>query len=261
MNKAENSPIKKANIYFIGIVAAIFGLLFGFDIGIISGAQKFLLHTFNIQNNTLYDNFLNGFTVASVLIGALVGVMVSRISAKNFGHKQSILLTAALIIIGTLIAVFSMNLNMLIADRLVIGCAIGLSVMVAPMYLGEILPPEVRGTIIFSFQLAITIGLFSTFGINLWFSKIMTNPTANCEAVGQLAVLFLLTSKWLKLPSSVDYNNKKIMFTACTTSSCHQTCRPCEVFGFSTSVKRVKAPFRNKVFKTEAISLAFALKQ
>ena len=90
------------------------------------------------------------------------------------------------------------------------------------------------------------------------------------EAVGQLAVLFLLTSKGLELPHPVD--NKKIMFTACEDSSCHQICRPGDVLEFSVAVKKVRAPFikfqdcmvskeGKKVFKTGGISLAFALKQ
>ena len=405
MNKAENSPIKKANICFIGAVAAISGLLFGFDTGIISGSQEFLLHTFKIQNNTLHDNFLHGFMVASVPIGALVGAIVSSICAKNFGRKQSILLTAVLFLIGTLIAAFAMNLNMVIAGRLLMGFAIGLSAMIAQMYLGEISPTEVRSIIILSFQLAITIGLFSAFGINLWFSNIMTGPTANwrwmfavatipslllffgilrmpnsprhlvlkyrideakksliqilsrkdishhknegtwaallkspylslvliafgllvsqqlsdinavmyyghevfknagfdlddasgshkitdkkyflkshfkekpvfpasimIEAVGQLTVLFLLTSKWLKFPRPID--NKRIIFAACEDSNCHLRCRPGDVVDFSTSVKKVKTPFikfqdcmvskeGNKCSRQEEFSLAFAIK-
>ena len=145
--------------------------------------------------------------VASVPIGALLGAMVSGICAKHFGRKQSILLTAVLFLFGTIIAAFAMNLNMVIVGRLIMGFAIGISAMVAPMYLGEVSPAEVRGTIIFSFQLAITVGLFAAFGINLWFSKTMADPTMNWRWMFAVATIpsILLFFGMLRMPNSPRY--------------------------------------------------------
>ena len=189
------------NIYLIGIIAAVSGFLFGFDTGIISGAQEFILTTFNINSSN------NGFMVASVPIGALIGSIISGLIAKKIGRKKSIILTSILFFLGTIITVLAFSIKIVVLGRLIIGFAIGISSMVVPMYLSEISPAKIRGTIIFYFQLAITIGLLSAFAINLIFYKVIVNPLLNWRCMFSISIIpsIFLFIGMLYMPYSPRY--------------------------------------------------------
>lgn len=198
-SKSEQ-PIKKANIYLIGGVAAMAGLLFGFDTGVISGAQEFLFKTFDVGGASI-----RGFVVSSVPLGALLGAIVSGICAKELGRRKSIMLTAILFLIGTLAAAFAPSLMSVILGRLLMGLAIGISAMVVPMYLSEVSPARVRGTIIFLFQLAITIGLMGAFAVNLTFSAWIHDATTNWRwmfGIGVIPSVLLFLGMAFIMPKS-----------------------------------------------------------
>lgn len=179
MNKAtEVQSLKPANIFLMGAVAAIAGLLFGFDTGVISGAQEFMFNYFNMTEQSLYLSAIKGLVVASVPLGALFGAIVSGYFAQGLGRRRSLMFTAVLFLIGTFFAAFAPTIHFVIVGRVIMGLAIGISAMVAPMYLAEISPPDNRGSIIFFFQLAITIGIFVSFAIDLWFAKIFESSVA-----------------------------------------------------------------------------------
>lgn len=178
MKKANDQSLR--HIYQIGSIAAIAGFLFGFDTGVISGAQEFIFHTFNIPetvNKAIAA--LKGFIVASVPLGALIGAIFSGIFAEKLGRKNSLLTTAALFIIGAFMTAFAPAVYWVILGRLTMGIAIGISAMVAPMYLSEIAPPQTRGTLVTFFQLAITIGLMAAFITNYVCAEYITNIYTN----------------------------------------------------------------------------------
>ncbi len=154
-------------IFLLGFFAAIAGLLFGFDTGIISGALQFIATTFHL---TKADTFLQECIVASVPFGALLGAICSYRASMFIGRRNSIMVTAILFVIGTLFAALAINVWMIIVGRLIMGFAVGLSAMVVPMYMSEIAPPKIRGAIVFLFQLAITIGLMMAFIMNYIFA-------------------------------------------------------------------------------------------
>lgn len=186
----------KANIYLIGTIAALAGLLFGFDTGVISGAQDFMFQTFALKKDaSLESNAIKGLVVSCVPIGALIGAMLSGFCARVIGRKRGLILTAIIFAIGTLSAAFAGSLNTVIFARLLMGLAIGISAMVAPMYLSEISPANIRGKMIFMFQLAITMGLMSAFAINLWFAHSIADYTMNWRwmfGVGIIPAIILL---------------------------------------------------------------------
>ena len=169
--KVTNLSQQNKNSYtFIMVItffAAIAGLLFGFDTGIISGALQFVSITFHITHG---HQGLQELIVSAVPLGAFFGAVLSKKSSFVLGRRWSIIATAILFIVGTLVASVAVNISMLIVGRLIMGLGVGLSSMIVPMYLSEISPPEIRGAIVFCFQLAITVGLFMSFVINLIFS-------------------------------------------------------------------------------------------
>lgn len=216
MNESRlEQPAKKANIYLIGAVAAMAGLLFGFDTGVISGAKEFLFQTFSLGNDSTFENVLRGLIVSIVPLGALLGAIVSGVFAKRLGRKHSIMLTAVMFLIGTLIAAFAPSLMTVVVGRALMGLAIGISAMVVPMYLGEVAPARVRGTIIFMFQLAITIGLMSAFAINLGFAEWVQDTSTNWRwmfGIGVIPSIFLFlgmasmpkSPRWLMLKGRTE---------------------------------------------------------
>lgn len=202
--------VRNVNVYLIGAVAALAGLLFGFDTGVISGAQEFVLSTYGIETGNFKGDCLQGLVVAAVPIGALIGAMVSGLFAQGMGRRRAIMFTAFLFLCGTLFAAFAFCFSMVVFGRLIMGFAIGVSAMVVPMYLSEISPPKVRGTIVFLFQLAITLGLLSAFATNLYFSQLITDHTSNWRwmfGIGVIPAIVLyvgmsympFSPRWLKL--------------------------------------------------------------
>jgi sugar porter (SP) family MFS transporter len=172
-------PSLTLHTYLLGCVAAMAGLLFGFDTGVISGAQSFIFKTFGISGDNVQVSALKGFIVAAVPLGALFGAMISGMCAQSFGRRRSLMYTALIFLAGTLITAFAPSIPWVITGRLFMGLAIGISAMIAPMYLSEISPADLRGAIIFLFQLAITIGLLGAFTTNLLLTLWIPDPTIN----------------------------------------------------------------------------------
>ena len=192
-------------VYFIGFTAALAGLLFGLDVGVISGAQKFIQNDFNIPTWTLE------FIVSSLLWGAVFGTLISGMLSSRFGRRKTILISALIFIVGSLCCAFSHDENFLIGSRFILGIAVGVASFTAPLYLSEISPHSVRGAMISMYQLMITIGIVLAFLSDAWLAsyatfggvtgghwRIMLGIIALPAAVMFLGVLFLPESpRWL----------------------------------------------------------------
>ena len=147
----------KARIILIALVAATGGLLFGFDTGVISGALPFLK-----QNWQLSDPDIEWLTT-SVLVGSLVGAIVSGKLSDRIGRKRMILINAVIFTIGAAGCAAVKSLSLLVTMRIVIGVAIGITSYVAPMYIAEIAPARKRGGLVTLNQLMITFGILVSF--------------------------------------------------------------------------------------------------
>lgn len=152
-------------VYTLSCIAAITGLLFGFDTGIISGALLF------IEKDFLVSTELKEMIVSSVLLGAMLGSPISGRLTDRFGRRKLMLITSGLFIAGTMIATFAANVYGIIAGRLLIGFAIGMGSYTAPLYIAEIAPFELRGGLVTLNQLAITIGILCSYIINYVFTN------------------------------------------------------------------------------------------
>lgn len=166
-DQPQTSPIlkKKFAVYFIGLTAALAGLLFGLDVGVISGAQKFIQAEFKVSDDVIE------FIVASLLWGAVVGALSSGAISSKLGRRKTMLLSAVIFVIGSLLCATATSEHMLIGARLVLGLAVGIASFTAPLYLSEIAPQAVRGALISMYQLMITIGIVIAFLSDTWLAS------------------------------------------------------------------------------------------
>ncbi|HEX8779450.1 MAG TPA: MFS transporter, partial [Rhodanobacter sp.] len=147
----------KATAVFTCILAALAGLMFGLDIGVISGAQQFLQKDFGIGDDTL------GWIVSIMMLGAAAGALVAGWLSSQLGRKRTLILGAVLFVGGSVLCGLAWTPHVLIVGRLVLGLAIGLASFTAPLYLAEIAPEAIRGAMISLYQLMITIGILVAF--------------------------------------------------------------------------------------------------
>lgn len=163
MSQANHS---RFHVYMVSAIAAVAGLLFGFDTGIISGALLF------IKEDFVVTTVMQELIVSSVLLGAMAGSLCSGALTDRFGRRRLLLIISTLFIIGTLIASFAGQVTTILIGRLFIGLAIGIGSYTAPLYIAEVSPFELRGGLVSLNQLAITIGILCSFLINFTFTNI-----------------------------------------------------------------------------------------
>lgn len=147
-------------MYVIAAIAAIAGLLFGFDTGIISGALLF------IQKDFVVSTEMQELIVSSVLLGAMVSSLLSGQLTDRLGRRRVLLVVSALFIIGTLLASVATSVLGIMFGRLIIGFAIGIGSYTAPLYIAEVSAPQLRGALVSLNQLAITLGILCSYLIN-----------------------------------------------------------------------------------------------
>jgi MFS transporter, SP family, galactose:H+ symporter len=140
-------------VYIAASLAALGGLLFGYDTGVISGALIFIKREFGLT--TVAEEIV----VSGVLLGATLGAIVGGKAADLFGRRKVLLVTAAIFGIGALASAVAPSPAILIVSRVVLGLAIGLASTNVPVYLSEVAPPHARGWVVSLFQLAVTVGI------------------------------------------------------------------------------------------------------
>jgi MFS family permease len=138
-------------LIFITTIAALAGILFGYDTGVVSGAILFINDEFQLTAQT------NGIVVSAVLFGALIGAMTSGRLADQWGRKKLLIADAVIFIFGTLATAIATSVPTIVVGRVVVGIAIGVASYVAPLYISEIAPAKYRGALVSLNQLAITL--------------------------------------------------------------------------------------------------------
>jgi sugar porter (SP) family MFS transporter len=142
-------------------VTALGGLLFGYDTGVVSGALLFVKKDFGGLSS-----FQEELITSLLLVGAVVGALVAGRVADLIGRRLTVLITAAIFVVGVLLAAFTPTFPVLLVARIVIGLAVGSASMVVPLYIGEVVPPRVRGGLVSLNQLAITAGILVSYLID-----------------------------------------------------------------------------------------------
>jgi MFS transporter, SP family, arabinose:H+ symporter len=149
-----------ARIFFWSLTSALAGFLFGFDTVVISGAEK------TIQALWALSPGVHGIAMASALYGTVIGSLLGGWPADRFGRKATLLWIGVLYFIGAVGSGLASNVSMFIGARFIGGLGIGISTVVAPMYISEIAPAKHRGRLAGMFQFNIVFGILIAFVSN-----------------------------------------------------------------------------------------------
>ena len=190
----QNQSGSKTYLLSIVLVAILGGLLFGYDTAVISGAEKGLQAFFIGAQDFTYTDSLHGFTCASALIGCIIGSAVSGYLASNWGRKRSLIFAGIMFFIS---ALGSMEPEFLFFDygvpdyslliafnvyRVIGGIGVGLASAICPMYIAEVAPSNIRGTLVSWNQFAIIFGQLVVYMVNFFILGDHTNPII--ESIG-----------------------------------------------------------------------------
>jgi sugar porter (SP) family MFS transporter len=142
-------------------ITALGGLLFGYDTGVVSGALLFLKKDFGGLSS-----FQEELVTSLLLVGAVVGALTAGRLADLIGRRLTVLITAAVFVVGVMLAAFTPTFPVLLVARIIIGLAVGSASTTVPLYIGEVVPPRVRGGLVSLNQLAITAGILVSYLID-----------------------------------------------------------------------------------------------
>src|ERR1700690_4104784 len=205
MNSTAPAPSSAAStrlpgrrfVYLAAAFAGLGGLLFGYDTGVISGAELFLKNDFSLSV------FALEVIVSGVLAGAAIGALAGGRLADIFGRRTLLIATAGIFAAGAILCAAAPSLAILIAGRIIVGLGIGLSSGTVPVYISEVAPADARGWTVSLFQLAITIGILLAYVVDYAFAKMqgwrwMFGLSVVPAAIFAIGMIFLPESpRWL----------------------------------------------------------------
>ena len=188
----------------MAVVAALAGLLFGFDVGVISGAQIFIKETFALSATE------QGLIVGGVPFGALIASAVCGKFNDLLGRRTNLIITALLFTVGTIACAMARNVDVLVVARMVIGVAIGIGSFSAPLYIAEVSEEQHRGGLVTLNQLAIVIGILVAYIVDYAFTASHNWRAMFLCGLLPAALLFVLawflpeSPRWLMLANKVE---------------------------------------------------------
>src|SRR5699024_2721674 len=144
----------------ISFISALGGLLFGFDISVISGALPFITPYFHLSE------WGKGFAVSSLYLGCMAGCLIAGSVSERYGRKPGLILSAFLFAVSAVGVALSHQLSWFIAFRVIGGLGVGMASSLSPMYIAEISPAEIRGRMVSINQLTIVVGILLTYFVN-----------------------------------------------------------------------------------------------
>lgn len=153
-------------MFWVAFVASLGGLLFGFDTAVISGAEKQIQAVYGLSD------FAHGFTMATALIGTIIGALFCGKPAERFGRKKSLILIGILYLVSAVFSGAIVNWYSFMFFRFIGGLAVGASSVVGPMFIAEISPAKWRGRFVCFFQFNIVLGIVLAYFSNYWIAGI-----------------------------------------------------------------------------------------
>ena len=203
-----------ARVLFLSLVAALGGILFGYDTAVISGTTEIVKMQFGLTTGG------EGWYVGCALIGSIAGVLIAGILSDFLGRKKTMLISALLFSISAIGCAVCGDFTQLVIYRMIGGFGIGIVSIVSPIYISEVSPAQVRGTMVSLYQLFITIGFLLAYLFNFliirgavldstdpelgvrMFNQEYWRGMLGCEAVPDLLFLVLIffipeSPRWL----------------------------------------------------------------
>ncbi|MBR0322396.1 MAG: sugar porter family MFS transporter [Bacteroidales bacterium] len=147
-------------VIFMAVVAAIGGILFGYDTAVISGTTEIVKNQFHLTD------LMEGWYVGCALIGSICGVLAAGTLSDYLGRKLTMLISAALFSISAIGCAVCGSFDGLVAYRIIGGVGIGIVSIVSPIYISEVSPAKIRGTLVSLYQLAVTVGFLLAYLMN-----------------------------------------------------------------------------------------------
>ncbi len=157
----HTSETSSAFVIKVSLVAALGGLLFGYDTAVIAGVIGYLQKRFELSP------IMTGWAASSAIWGCAFGAMMAGYLSDRFGRKKVLLVTAILFVISSIGAMLPRNLTEFLMARFIGGLGIGAASMLSPLYISEIAPSRNRGRLVSLYQLAIVIGINLIYFVNL----------------------------------------------------------------------------------------------
>ena len=202
----QTGTISKSYIYLTSFIAALGGLLFGFDTAVISGTIPFITRYFNLSDAML------GWAVSSALVGCLVGSITAGKPGDLYGRKLILKILAVMFLISALGTGLATSFSVFVAARFIGGLAIGGASVISPVYISEIAPARLRGRLVATSQLAIVSGILIAFFTNyLLMETGLQNWRYMFLAGGIPAVIFFIllffvsqSPRWLVMAGRID---------------------------------------------------------
>ena len=214
-----------AKVVFIAIVAALGGILFGYDTAVISGTTEIVKMQFGLTTGG------EGWYVGCALIGSIAGVLIAGMLSDFLGRKKTMLISAVLFSISAIGCAVCEDFTQLVIYRMIGGFGIGIVSIVSPVYISEVSPAHVRGTMVSLYQLFITIGFLLAYLMNFLILKgAALDSTApdlgtrmfnneywrgmlGCEAIPDLLFLLLIffipeSPRWLEVRGQRQDNSE-----------------------------------------------------
>jgi SP family galactose:H+ symporter-like MFS transporter len=151
-------------VYMISVTAALAGLLFGIDTGVISGALPFVIKHFNTTTSQAE------YVVSAVLFGAFFGTLMGSYLSKRLGRKIVLFISGIVFTIGCLLSASAQSVDQLIFYRIILGLSVGMAAFIAPIYLSEMAPRRFRGGIVSMYQVMVYLGILIAFISDTYFS-------------------------------------------------------------------------------------------
>ncbi|KID03636.2 sugar porter family MFS transporter [Hafnia alvei] len=217
----QSVPHTNRQTLLICFLAALAGLLFGLDMGVIAGALPFLAKEFALSSHQ------QEMVVSIMMLGAALGALCSGPLCTRIGRKKTLLIGSILFVVGSIGCALAGDLHMLVISRFLLGAAVGVASFVAPLYLSEIAPEHIRGSMISLYQLMITIGILAAFlsdtalsasGNWRWMLGIITIPAL----ILFIGVLTLPESpRWLMMKDKHALAEKVLLLLRSTHTEAH----------------------------------------
>ena len=167
----------------IVLVAALGGLLFGYDTAVIAGAIGFL------KTHFVLSPAMKGWAASCALVGCFLGLTISGTLNDRFGRKNALIVAACLFLISAVGSAFPRSLTEFVIYRIIGGFGVGIASMTSPMYIAEISPARIRGRMVCLNQLAIVSGMLIVYFVNYYI-------TGHGECIDQQAGITADPEKW-----------------------------------------------------------------